>query len=232
MKLDKSMFLCIVSYVTPSHVAAGPGDSLPRGRYFILVALVLLLLFARTVPANAEATLTEVVAAVNADKVVNESVKLNTQHVFENTSTISTEVASVNTKIRELREHIGGSEAGSINFRLEKADTELATTVTDLASEITKLTSINTNTEDTKTNVTSLQTALESKGFTEGHPLFVSGAGGGGGGTEVTAFGTSAQSTLSEFKEQVETVGWCVIGTMLGISVAIFAFVLLRTRST
>lgn len=48
------------------------------------------------------------------------------------------------------------------------------------------------------------------------------GSGGGGGGgegeTKVASFGTTAEATLSEFKESMETVGWCIIGTMLALA--------------
>lgn len=60
------------------------------------------------------------------------------------------------------------------------------------------------------------------------------GSGGGGGGgegeTKVASFGTSAEATLSEFKEGVETVGWCAIGTMLALSLGFVVTKLLRAE--
>jgi hypothetical protein len=57
------------------------------------------------------------------------------------------------------------------------------------------------------------------------------GGGGGEGETKVASFGTAAEVTLSEFKESVETVGWCIIGTMLALSLGFWVMKLFNVRA-
>lgn len=77
------------------------------------------------------------------------------------------------------------------------------------------------------------------KSFVEGgiKVTCTSGCTGGGGGEEisgsvnVSAFNSTAKAELSELKEDMETVGWCVIGTLIAITVTGFVVILLRTRT-
>jgi hypothetical protein len=58
------------------------------------------------------------------------------------------------------------------------------------------------------------------------------GAGAGGSGkTEVTNFGTSAQMTFSEGIETGETIGWCIIGTLIAMCLAFMTWHILASRS-
>lgn len=45
---------------------------------------------------------------------------------------------------------------------------------------------------------------------------------------EVGNFTSEAQTDLSEMKESLETVGWCIIGTILACAVAFFAYHIIR----
>lgn len=126
------------------------------------------------------------------------------------------------------------TELKAIKVVLESISTSTAATSGSTASSLTELKKI-AGTEGVATHIESLQTALESKGFSEGKPLFVTGSSGGSGGgsggsMELSSFGTSAQGNLSELKGDLETVGWCLIGTLLALSLAVFTFMLIRGR--
>lgn len=57
------------------------------------------------------------------------------------------------------------------------------------------------------------------------------GENGTNGGTELTAFTSEAKAELSEFKQGVETIGWCIVGTIIAAMVAWFTFSILRSRN-
>lgn len=50
----------------------------------------------------------------------------------------------------------------------------------------------------------------------------------GMGAVKLTSFSSEAQETLSELKESMETVGWCIIGTMLALSLGFWVTKLLK----
>jgi hypothetical protein len=56
------------------------------------------------------------------------------------------------------------------------------------------------------------------------------GGGGGGGEVEVTSFKSGANKELSELRETTEVVGFCIVGTLLAISLSGFVVLMLRTR--
>lgn len=47
---------------------------------------------------------------------------------------------------------------------------------------------------------------------------------------QVSNFNSEAQTDLSEMKESLETVGWCVIGTLIACMLSFFMFSLIRPR--
>jgi hypothetical protein len=47
---------------------------------------------------------------------------------------------------------------------------------------------------------------------------------------KLTSFSTEAQETLSELKESMEAIGWCIIGTMLALALGFWVMKVLRTQ--
>ena len=224
MKLDKLVFICIVLVVSPPPSnGTVPFPSRLKGRSSLYIIVVILLLLAIPSMANAEATLTEVVAAINSEKVVDEAIKTEIgpvvgSNVQELLSTIKSNTTSTNGTI------------GTYLPKLAEINTKSGEISTKTGEGNTKLGELKISSGEVKTAVSALKTSLESRGFTAGSPLYTSSVGGGGGSTEVTSFGSSAQTNLSEFQEHLETVGWCVIGTLIAMAIALFTLLLLRPK--
>lgn len=91
----------------------------------------------------------------------------------------------------------------------------------------------NTYLFELKGKIEKLETKLGECGYTESKPCFTSSTGGGGGGGEVTIseFKSKANGELSELKQGIETVGWCIVGTIIAAMVSWFAFSILRARN-
>ena len=53
---------------------------------------------------------------------------------------------------------------------------------------------------------------------------------GGSGGMEDVSFSEAAQSNLSEMKESMETIGWCIIGTILALALFFMVYVILKAE--
>ena len=53
---------------------------------------------------------------------------------------------------------------------------------------------------------------------------------GGSGGSELMSFSTSAQENLSEIKESTETIGWCIVGTILAMGLFFMVYTVLKAN--
>jgi hypothetical protein len=119
------------------------------------------------------------------------------------------------------------SAKGPAPFLALGEEKEIPTT-TELAEKSLKaVEAITTEVKSLKSEVTALKTVLE--GTIKVNCTTGCTGGGGGGGGEVT-FSPAAQTNLSELKEGEETVGWCIIGTLLALAIAAFTFGILRAR--
>jgi hypothetical protein len=79
-----------------------------------------------------------------------------------------------------------------------------------------------------ETNLGHYPTEVESVWW---EPVAIKGATGAEGhGVELTSFSAKSQETISEFKEQIEVMVWCIIGTILGVTVGFFVYRLISRR--
>lgn len=199
----------------PGFPRPAPSRPAPFGgrAYFIVVTTVIAIFVGLQVApvAHAESTLTEVVEAVKADTKVGEE--------------LHTELAAIKGSITSIQSSASGSliELTNINKTSETSLVELKK-----IEGFTKTTEGSVKELDPK--IEAISTAISSLGI-EAKPIYTASPSSTPASTvDVADFSTGAQTDLSEMQQNVETVGWFIIGTILAMAVSWMAYMILRAR--